>query len=642
MSEIRRTLCNRDCPDACGIEATIEAGRIVKLRGERAHPVTDGFLCFRTNQFLRSQYAPDRLTAPLLRKDGHLEPVTWHEALGFIAERLLAIRAESGPAAILHYRSGGTLGIVASQASELFFEQFGPTAVKRGDICTGAGEAAQEADFGVSDSGELRELERARHVLLWGKNVVTSSPHTIPVLKRAQANGAKLVMIDPVHHRSRELCDTYVQLRPAGDFALAMGILRLVFEHGWVAPDAETYCQGLAGLRALAWRKTVAEWCHDSDVSEATALALATRLHDGPTTILVGWGMARRANGGAIVRALDALAAVTGNVGIPGAGVSYYFRRRRAFGSLLAGLEPPRTISEPLFGHEILAARSPEIRAVWITAGNPVAMLPDSRSVAQALKTRELVVVTDRWLSDTAALATVVLPVNTLLEADDLLGAYGHHQLGATVPVVPPPAGVKSDLEIFQALAERVGQREYPQCSARELKERLVSQVLLKNGISLATLEAGVVPNPLAARVLFEGRKFPTADGKVQLITEGPCEPALSDEAFPLWLMSLSTPKSQASQWAKAPPELLLATVHPAAANGLRHGDLAWLESRLGRIKVQIVHDALQRQDVLLVPKGGHYRNGCSANAITTARLTDVGEGAALYDERVRLLAFDA
>src|SRR5438876_11931987 len=109
----RKTICNRDCPDGCGIVATIEtkadgAERIVKLAGDPDHPVTRGFLCWRTNHFLNLQYGPERVTSPLLRGPDGLHPVSWEEALDFAARRLLAIRAESGPAAILHYRSGGS------------------------------------------------------------------------------------------------------------------------------------------------------------------------------------------------------------------------------------------------------------------------------------------------------------------------------------------------------------------------------------------------------------------------------------------------------------------------------------------------------------------------------------------------------
>src|SRR5437660_11548271 len=117
MREVKKTVCNRDCPDACSIVAHLEDGKVVKLGGDPEHPVARGFLCFRTNRFLERQYSPDRITRPLLRNArGELQPVSWDAALDFAAERLLQIRKESGPAAIFHYRSGGTLGALAHLA----------------------------------------------------------------------------------------------------------------------------------------------------------------------------------------------------------------------------------------------------------------------------------------------------------------------------------------------------------------------------------------------------------------------------------------------------------------------------------------------------------------------------------------------
>ena len=118
MAEIRRkTLCNRDCPDTCGIVATVSGGRVTRIQGDPDHPVTRGFLCHRTNQFLRRQHDPARLTRPLMRRGGRLEPVSWDRALDHVASTLLGMVAESGPESILHYRSGGTLGMVVAAAS---------------------------------------------------------------------------------------------------------------------------------------------------------------------------------------------------------------------------------------------------------------------------------------------------------------------------------------------------------------------------------------------------------------------------------------------------------------------------------------------------------------------------------------------
>jgi anaerobic selenocysteine-containing dehydrogenase len=353
----------------------------------------------------------------------------------------------------------------------------------------------------------------------------------------------------------------------------------------------------------------------------------------------VGWGMGRRLNGGAIVRALDGLAAISGNLGIAGGGVSFYYKRRGAFDqSFIKGqAAAPRTVCEPLFGMELLSMRNPEIRAVWITAGNPVAMLPESITTVKSLESREFVVVVDSFLTDTARCAHLVLPTTTLLEDDDLLGSYGHHWIGASSPVIPPPAGVKSDLEIVQELAKRVGLTDTMAGSAREWKERMMHPKLDSHGITLEMLEAGAIRNPQAAKILFEDRKFKTPTGRVNLLTQGPADIKAPQE-YPLVLMSLSTPWSQSSQWAIIPEEIITATVHPESGGGIPEGGVCRVESRVSSLQVRLQYDNLQRRDVLLIPKGGHFFAGQAANVLLKARTTDIGEGGALYDERVRLI----
>jgi len=623
--------------------ATVEDGRVIRLAGDPDHPVTRGFLCYRTQQFLKAQYSPDRLTSPLLRgADGELHPIGWDHALDLCAERLTTIARESGPAAIFHYRSGGSLGLLKLLADR-FFHAFGPVTVKRGDICYGAGAAAQAADFGHQESHDLFDLLSSRNILLWGKNTFVSSPHSIPVLKQARARGASLVLIDPVHHRTASICDAYHQVRPGGDFALAMAVAQTLFERGWIDPRAGEYCDHLEDLRALACARSIEAWCEVADLAPGVAHDLAHRLGPGgPTAILVGWGMGRRANGGAIVRALDALAAISGNLGRAGGGAAFFIQQRGAFDTQLlqpADPPPPRTICEPRLGPELLALRDPPVRAVWVTAANPVAMLPESATTAEALRTREFVVVVDAFLTDTARLAHLVLPTTTLLEADDVLGAYGHHWLGVARPVVPPPPGVRSDLEILQGLAQRVGLAEQLRGTAEEWKRRVIAPKLGPHGLTLEALEASPPPrNPLVPPVLHADRRFATPTGKVALIHRAPPDPpAAPDPEYPLALITLATDRAQGSQWAVEPAGPLVVTVHPEAARGLPDGATCRLESRHGSMIVSVRHDAQQRRDVALAPKGGHARTGRCVNALIGARLTDLGESAALHDERVRL-----
>jgi anaerobic selenocysteine-containing dehydrogenase len=239
-------------------------------------------------------------------------------------------------------------------------------------------------------------------------------------------------------------------------------------------------------------------------------------------------------------------------------------------------------------------------------------------------------------MTDTARLAHLVLPTTTLLEDDDLLGAYGHHWLGVSRPVVPPPPGVKSDLEIVQGLAARVGLEEVMAGDARDWKRRMIAGKLAPRGVTLEDLERGPVKNPLATEVLFEDGKVPTPSGRVRLMTELPRIDL--PPADGLYLMSLSTDKSQSSQWAKPIEGLAAVTIHPDSASGIPDGGRARLESAIGAIDVIVKHDPLQRRDVALMPKGGWLSRGHCANALIRARTTDGGEGGALYDERVWLV----
>jgi anaerobic selenocysteine-containing dehydrogenase len=644
MSEIRKTVCSRDCPDACAIEAVVENGQVVRLRGDKSHPVTRGFLCYRTTLFPTLQNSPERLRTPLLRRGDGFEPISWEAALDLAAAKLTKIRDESGPAAIFHYRSGGSLGALKSLC-DYFFEQFGPVTTKRGDICSGAGDAAQMLDFGEEDSHDVFDLLESRHILLWGKNVSVSSPHLVPILKDAAKRGARLVQIDPAWQKTSTLVEKYLQPRPGGDFALAMAVAQVLFVNGWVDASAASYCDGLNEFQALAQSKTLAAWCDEADVTMDDARDLAWRLgSDGPTAILVGWGFPRRANGAATVRALDALCAISGNIGRVGGGVSFYYKRRGAFDMSFLQKTPPRTICEPEFGPQVLAATDPPIRAVWVTAGNPVAMLPQSDTTAEALRTREFVVVVDPFLTDTARLAHLVLPTTTLLEDDDVLGAYGHHWIGVSQPAVAPPAGVLTDLEIMVELAKRVGlaDRMRPagangESLARAWKRRIVEPLLAPHGITLERLEQGPVRSPLAPKVLFADRKFKTKSGRVNLITEMVEAPRVSNE-YPLFLMAMSTEKSQSSTWSVPEDEHAVVTVHPAAAPGIADGALAKLESAIGSLVVRVRHDKRQRRDVALTAKGGSWHGGRCMNALVRARVTDAGEGGALYDEGVRLV----
>jgi anaerobic selenocysteine-containing dehydrogenase len=634
-----KTACNRDCGDACSIVATVEDNRITKIAGDPDHPITKGFLCHRTSRFLERQYSPDRLTTPLVRNGETFEPASWETVLSRIAESMLRFREESGPASLMHYRCGGSMGMM-KLVTDYFFEKFGPVTTKTGDVCTGAGDSAQQLDFGTVDSHDIFDLLNSKTIILWGKNPYASQVHLLPVLRDAKKKGTRLILIDPVHHQTVQLCDQFVQPRPGGDAALALGIACWLFENGKVDPSAESYCDNVGEFKSLACSRTVEQWAELADVPPSQLTQLAEAYSDGPAAIIAGWGMQRRANGAATVRAIDALAAVSGNLGVPGGGVSYCFARKGAFDySFLQGeAVSPRTIPEPMFGPGILAANDPPIRMVWVTAGNPVVMLPESETVKQALKTRDLTVVVDSFMTDTAQCADIVLPTTTMLEEDDLLGAYGHHWLAEMRPVVAAPELVMSDYEIVQALAPLVGMDAELSDDVETWKRRMLPSGQNK-GASLDDLRQRPVRSPAGPSVMFADRKFPTESGRVNLTSDVDTTPSSVTLDRPLLLTSLATSAVQGSQWLDgAQDDHLPATVHPDSAAGFNSADVVKLESEHGEITVRLKLEATQRRDIVLVPKGGWLNKGRCANALIKAQTTDAGDCAVYYDTPVRIL----
>jgi len=233
--------------------ATVEDGRVVRLQGDPDHPVTRGFLCERTNRDYPARLTdPERLTAPLLRKGDRFEPVGWDEALDLLAQKMVHIRGQSGAEAILRYRCGGSLGVLKA-VTGAFFDAFGPVTGTRGDICAGAGDEAQELDFGAAEANDLFELRNAAAIVVWGRNVYTSAVHQILLLKEARERGARLILIDPVRHRTAELCDTVLQPRPGSDaaLALALALARRLLDRGQWHPDAASWCAGLDAFRDI-------------------------------------------------------------------------------------------------------------------------------------------------------------------------------------------------------------------------------------------------------------------------------------------------------------------------------------------------------------------------------------------------------
>lgn len=195
------TTCTRDCPNTCGLIATVTNGRLTGLRGDPDHPLTRGAACGKTSRYIERVYSPERITRPMIRKNGAWRQVSWDEALDLVAETMLRIRAESGPEAILHYQGYGERTAL-KLLNRYFFNLFGGVTTMTGSLCGGAGQGAQNLDFGRRISHDPLDHLNSRSMVLWARNPASTNISLVPMVHKVRKRGGRVLVVDPVATRS--------------------------------------------------------------------------------------------------------------------------------------------------------------------------------------------------------------------------------------------------------------------------------------------------------------------------------------------------------------------------------------------------------------------------------------------------------
>lgn len=647
--KILRTTCNRDCPDSCAVLATVEDGRIVKQHGDAEHGVTRGFLCLRGNRYLDRFYSDQRILHPMRRtRGGGWERLGWDDALDLCAARLSACREEAGARAVAVIKYSGIKGQVARLAHRIFWAHFGGATHAEGGTSTEAAVAAQHMDFGSDGTHPAEDLAHSRAVVVWGKNIDVTRPHTMRFVTDARRAGAVMHVIDPVRCATARKADRHHQIRPGSDGWLALGVGKLLLQGGAVdAGFMERSIDGYDAYQRLVLGvdlgRVYAETALPVGAVEELAELYATVR---PAATFIGLGPAYWEDAGTTVRLIDALAMVSGNIGIPGGGA----QTDSDWGyagldlSLPEGTPRPRQrrVMMPRLGSDLAAATDPPPRVGWITGANPAATCPDTAAVDGALAGLEFLVVVDQFLTASCAHADLFLPCATYLEHDDLVTAYGHTWIGASQAVVEPLGEVRSDLEIYQGLAARLGFGAALAGPAERWADSILGELAREHGITFSRLRQGAVNNPLAPEVPFAGGQFPTASGKGRIIGELPAahpRSAALDEGE-LHLVATKTLKMVNAQINPGDvPDGPLVRLHPeaAAARGLEEGAMVRVRSGAGQVEAVLRLDETLRADMLLLNPAAWRGDLQGVNQLREAKLTDLGKAAAMHGTAVRV-----
>ena len=673
---IRKTVCPHDCPDTCSIIATVEEGRVTKCDGDPDHPFTQGGLCHKVHRYAERIYSPLRVLLPMRRVgakgEGKFARIGWDEALDEVAGRLKRIAAEYGGEAILPFSYGGTLGLIMRKAGHAFFHRLGATRLKR-NICDTAAEEAWVATYGHNVGTDMEGIDRSDLVILWGINAVHTNIHGMQFVKRARGNGARLIVIDPYRNRTAKLADTHLMPRPGTDAALALGVACVLIQEDLIdRAYIEERTFGFEEYKREALRYPPERSGEITGVPPEAIRNLARAYGRARAPFIrVGNGLQRHTNGGQAIRAIACLPGLTGAFARPGGGALW--ETFGAFPVNVAGIEaehlqpsPTREVNMVQLGDALLSLDRPPVKALFVYQANPAANIPDQNKVVAGMRRPDLfTVVHEQVHTDTVDFADIVLPATTSFEQCDLYRSYGHYHLQLARPVIPPLGEARSNLHLFQSLAERMG---FTEPIFRKTEEEWVRDLLAVDHPSLAGITAERLASGDPVRVNFPqvgdpfSAGFGTPSGRLEFSSQRLAAHGLP--AVPTYVPAVEGHERRT-------PELPLQLMTPPAKDLLNtsFGSVARMRRSEGKPSLKIHpadaeprgirHEALVRVyngrgDCLLyaevtedVPPGvlvaesiwwaKHHPGGKGINQLTSQRLTDLGECSTLHENLVNV-----
>jgi anaerobic selenocysteine-containing dehydrogenase len=685
-----RAVCPHDCPDACALLLEVEDEKVVRVHGNPEHPVTRGFLCNKVNRYHERLASTDRVLYPQIRVGpkgkGEFRRASWDEVLDLVAARLAAIKQESGAESILPYHYAGTMGIIQNGSFDRrFFHALGASRLDE-TICSTAGMEGFWSCYGSSQGPAPESLPLARLVVLWGANVLATSIHDWPFIEEARANGAQVVVIDPLRTPTAEKADWHLRIRPGTDAAFALAVAHDIFTAG-------RHDEAWLEAHALGWReyRDRAATCPAERAESLCGIpaadirrfaALYMDAASRPAFVRLNYGLNRHTNGATQIRAAALLPAIVGDWARPGGGAR--LSTAGAFGLDKMALArpdlepgPTRIINMTKLG-EALASADPPVRALFVYSANPASSNPDQAGTIAGLLREDLfTVVHEQVMTDTARYADVLLPSTMAMEHPDLYYSYGHYHLQLALPAVAPPGECRPISEVFRDLARRMGLDKDAPGAFDASFEDLVRQALDNpsnprlGGITYERLvaERSIPLVPQDARLPYytpflDGR-FDTKSGRVEFVSPRmeaagvdpvlgalvaeDTDPAVAAEKarWPLhflspasryFLNSSMVENERGRRMQKGP----LLYMHPedAEARGIREGDTVRAWNDRGAWTATASIGDLTGPGVVATYRGWWSRftpDGTNANRTTSQRLTDAGRGGTFYSNWVEV-----
>ncbi|EGT3957519.1 formate dehydrogenase [Clostridioides difficile] len=315
--------CTLDCHDCCKFNVYTKGNNVVKIEGDKNHPYTKGFICKKGMAHLDRLNHKDRIKTPMLKVDGVWKEISFDKAIEIMAEKLTYYKEKYTSKSIMHYDQYGS-GSVLKYIGDIFFNFYGGVSRHKGGPCWSAGMHAQKYDFGVAKSHAIEDMLNSKSIFVWGKNPAYTTIHTMQIIKKAKEKGIKIVVIDPIYTKTAQIADKYVQVNPGTDGALAIAMAKIIVEDKLYDEEyINSYVIGFEEYKKYLSSLELSFLIDECGVKENDIRELVDLYTNKYSSINVGYGLQKYKNGGNTIRAIDALGAITGQIGFSGGGVNY-------------------------------------------------------------------------------------------------------------------------------------------------------------------------------------------------------------------------------------------------------------------------------------------------------------------------------
>lgn len=513
-AETTRTVCSY-CGVGCNLEVSVKDNKIISIEAPEDAEVNAGHTCLKGRYAWRFYDHPERLSTPLIRKNGELEPATWEEAFTYLAERMTSIRNKHGNDAIAAISSSRCTNEENYLLQKLTRVVLGTNNIDCcARVCHAPTAFGMQKSFGTgAATNSIKDLSETEFIMLIGANPTAAHPVTGAKIKQKVMKGTPLLVIDPVETELARYAQWHIQLRPGTNVAvlnmMAFYIIKSGFvDSAFVEERTEAFAEYKEAILALDIDSLASIAGVDKSLVKEAAIAYA-KAHKAMS--FHGLGVTEHYQGSRAIMCIADLVMLTGNIGFEGAGMNPLRGQNNVQGAADMGCQPhqgpgyfPVNLKEnneyynahygtdvPLeIGYKIPemfdAAIDGDLKALWIMGEDVAQTDPNHLHVIKSLESLELLVVQEIFYSETAKLADVVLPGTSFLEKSGTF-TNGERRVQKVNAAVPPKEGTKTDGQIIVEMMNALGYPQ-PDYDPEQLLEEIAAVVPFFEGITWQNL----------------------------------------------------------------------------------------------------------------------------------------------------------